>query len=52
MGSLIDKRHTTEWRAPGALSQEHRMEFWRDLKPIEKIFQADALPEARSGATA
>ena len=21
------------------------MEFWRDLKPIEKVFQPDALPE-------
>jgi 2,4'-dihydroxyacetophenone dioxygenase len=21
------------------------MEFWRNLKPIEKVFQSDALPE-------
>ena len=28
------------------MTQTTNTEFWRDLKPIEKVFQPDALPEA------
>jgi 2,4'-dihydroxyacetophenone dioxygenase len=27
------------------MAQTAKTEFWRDLRPIEKVFQADALPE-------